>query len=296
MLERLERLGGLAPGLVRGLVGAARVDALRARLQATSSKRLDVVAAQVAHLLHLSRVDVRGRVCLELGAGRVLTHALVWHLLGARAVIATDLEPQAHLPALRAAVASATLSIARDVLSPFEDHEVLRERLLRLERLVSGRLVPETLRDLGVEYVAPLDLARRRLGRPVDLVASNSVLEHVPADDVEPLLANVATDLAPGGVMLHAIHLEDHLDPARAPFRFLAERPFPPGEQGQRGNRLRASEWRRRVAALPGLETRDLYAWRRDAALLPRDVDPAVAHEGPDDLRTSHLALVSVRA
>jgi SAM-dependent methyltransferase len=292
VLERLERLGKRAPGVVHGLLGRRRVDALRARLLARSSKRLDVVAAQLAHLLHLARVDVRGRVALELGSGWVLSHAVALHLVGARAVIASDLEPQAQLPALGAAIRSATSSIVRDVLSPFEDHAVLRERVAALEALAAGRgLTLDALRALGVEYVAPLDLARRRLGRPVDLVYSNSVLEHVPARDAPSLLSNVAADLAPGGVMLHAVHLEDHRDAARAPFAFLGERGF--DDEGARGNRLRASAWRRRFAALPGLATRELYAWRRDAALVPGDVDPSLEHEGLDDLRTSHVAFLT---
>ncbi len=294
MLERLERLGKRAPGLVYGVLGRRRVDAVRARLLATSSKRLDVVAAQVAHLLHLSGVDVRGRVALELGSGWVLSHALVLHLVGARAVIASDVDAQAHLPALRDAIRAATLSVVRDVLSPFEDHGALRERVLALEALARRRLDLAALEALGVEYVAPLDLARARLGRPVDLVYSNSVLEHVPARDLAALLGNVAADLAPGGVMLHAVHLEDHRDPAGAPFAFLGEAGFQ--AEGQRGNRLRASAWRRRLAALPGLSTRDLYAWRRDAALVPARVDPAVEHEGVDDLRTSHVAFLTTSA
>lgn len=294
MLERLERLGKRAPGLVHGLLGRQRIDGLRARLLARSSKRLDVVAAQVAHLLHLSGVDVRGRVCLELGSGWVLSHALVLHLLGARAVIACDLERQASAAALRDAVGAATPSIVRDVLSPFEDHELLRERLEALLRLTGARhLELEALRALDVEYVAPLDLTRGRLGRPVDLVLSSSVLEHVPVRDVPSLLGNVAADLAPSGVMIHAVHLEDHRDAATAPFAFLAEEGF--AAEGTRGNRLRASAWRRRFAALPGLVTRDLYAWRRAAALLPARVVEGLEHEGVDDLRASHVAFLTTR-
>lgn len=291
MLERLERLGKRAPGLVYGLLGRRRVDAVRARLLARSSKRLDVVAAQVAHLLHLSGLDVRGRVVLELGSGWVLSHALVLHLVGARTVIATDLEPQAHLPALREAIRSATGSIVRDVLSPFEDHEALRARVGALEALARRPLDLGALGALGLEYVAPLDLVRRRLGRPVDLVYSNSVLEHVPARDGTLLLRNVAADLAPGGAMLHAVHLEDHRDPAGAPFAFLAEEGYE--ADGERGNRLRASAWRRRFAGLDGLVTRELYAWRRDASLVPARVARDVEHEGVDDLRTSHVAFLT---
>lgn len=292
MLERLERLGALAPRLVYGAVGRARVDALRARLLARSGKRLDVVAAQLAHALHVAGLTVRDRTCLELGSGWVLSHALVLHLLGARAVIATDLTPQAHLPALGAAVGGCLPSLVRDVLSPFEDHERLRARLDRLRGV--RRWTPEVLAGLGVEVVAPLDLARRPLGRAVDLVYSNSVLEHVPVGDVDRLLANVAADLAPGGAMLHAVHLEDHADLSR-PFDFLADDDFGAAAQGTRGNRLRASDWLRRLAALPGTSTRAAWAWRRDAALLPGRISPTIAHAGPDDLRTSHVGLLTVR-
>ena len=52
-------------------------------------------------------------------------------------------------------------------------------------------------------------------------------------------------------------------------------------------------ELSRRFAALPGLVTRELYAWRRDAALVPADVDPSLEHEGLDDLRTSHVAFLT---
>lgn len=292
MLDRLERLGALAPRLVYGALGRGRVDALRARLLARSSKRLDAVAAQVAHALHVSGLSVRDRTCLELGSGWVLSHALVLHLLGARAVVATDLTPQAHLPALADAVSGCLPSLVRDVLSPFEDHERLRARLDRLARV--RRWTRELLAELGVEVVAPLDLARRPLGRPVDLVYSNSVLEHVPVADVDALLRNVAADLAPGGAMLHAVHLEDHADLDR-PFAFLAEDDFGAPAQGARGNRLRASSWQRRLAALPGTTTRAAWAWRRDAALLPARVSPAVEHAGVDDLRTSHVGLLTVR-
>jgi hypothetical protein len=287
MLDGLERLGSRAPRLVYGLLGRARVDALRARLLARASKRLDVVAGQMAHLLHLSKVDVRGRTCLELGSGWVLSHALVLHLLGARAVIATDLEAQAHAPALADAVKGATLSIVRDVLSPFEDHGVLRARLERLASLPT--LDPSAI---GLDYVAPLDLARARLGRPVDLVFSNSVLEHVDPQDLPALLGNLALDLAPGGAMLHAIHLEDHRD-ARAPFAFLAEGEAE--EPAARGNRLRASRWLELFRSA-GLDPQVVYAWQRDPALLPAQLARSVEHQGVDDLRTSHLGLVARRA
>lgn len=52
-----------------------------ARRLAATSKRIDICAAQIAHLLHLSsHGPVENMVCLEVGSGWVLSHALVFHL------------------------------------------------------------------------------------------------------------------------------------------------------------------------------------------------------------------------
>src|SRR5688500_6756824 len=62
-----------------------------ARRLARSTKRLDLCAAQFAQSLHLAGdVRLEGARCLELGAGWVLTHALVCHLLGAERIVAVD--------------------------------------------------------------------------------------------------------------------------------------------------------------------------------------------------------------
>ncbi|MCP4178379.1 MAG: hypothetical protein GY756_11485 [bacterium] len=52
---------------------------------ASSSKRIDICSAQFAHLLHLSKQpSLEGKVCLEIGSGWVLSHAIVCYLLGAK--------------------------------------------------------------------------------------------------------------------------------------------------------------------------------------------------------------------
>src|SRR3954463_10757133 len=112
---------------------APMVKGLAARHLARSSKRLDACAAQIAHLFHLAgRPSLEGKICVELGCGSVMSHALVFHLLGAERVYATDLVPMADFSALAASVRSATASLVRDILSPFSDHEALRARMDRL--------------------------------------------------------------------------------------------------------------------------------------------------------------------
>ena len=52
--------------------------------------------------------------------------------------------------------------------------------------------------------------------------------------------------------MVHNIHLEDHRDIDGAPFAFLAaDTDWTEADYDSRGNRLRASDWVRIVAAIP---------------------------------------------
>jgi len=260
---------------------------------ARTTRRLDLSAAQFAHMLHLSGLRIEGASCLELGAGWVLTHALVCHLLGAARVVAVDVEPVARPETMVHAVRTASPALIRDVLAPFSDHAAVRERLDRLRAI--RRFDRAVLAALGIDYVAPVDLARQSLDQRFDFIYSLSVLEHVPVDDVPALLSSLTRQLAPGGAMLHAIHLEDHLDFATAPFAFLAPRvaPFSTQEQAQRGNRLRASAWLRAFANQRGLDHSVLWQWQRRDRPLPAAIDPGLKYLDEEDLRTSHLGVVA---
>jgi len=104
-----------------------------ARMLSSSSKRLDLCAAQFAHVLHLSgNPPLKDKVCLEIGSGWVLTHAITCYLLGAKRVIATDISPLAKPSFLPSALHRAIPSIVRDILSPFCEHSEIRERLNNL--------------------------------------------------------------------------------------------------------------------------------------------------------------------
>ncbi len=259
---------------------------------ARHQKRLDVCAAQIAELLLLARhPPLAGKVCVEIGAGWVMSHSLVFHLLGAERVIATDIDAHAHPPALQPAVHHALPSLVRDQLAPFSTHADVRARL---NRLMSIRHFDfSVLKQLGIEYVAPIDLARERLRIPFDLAYSNSVLEHVPIADVPTLLDHLVADLRPGGTMLHCIHLEDHRDIDTDPLGFLAlpTDSYSSTEQSLRGNRLRKSDWQEIIGRLESCESTFVYEWSRLDRPLPQKLDPIFADKNEADLRASHLGL-----
>ncbi|MFH1919249.1 MAG: hypothetical protein ABIP48_05080, partial [Planctomycetota bacterium] len=201
------------------------------------------------------------------------------------------ISPRARPRRLYQAVHSSNPSIPRDILAPYAEQSEIRARLDNLLSL--RRFDSETLKSLGIEYVSPIDLAKDRLNVPVDFVYSLSVLEHVPCDDVPGLLESVVADLAPGGTMIHCIHLEDHKNIARRPFDFLSvpSDKFSRATQGSRGNRIRSSHWQEIFAAIDNTESKLLYEWRRRDKPLPTHIDPSVRNTGEADLRVSHLGV-----
>jgi hypothetical protein len=268
------------------------LDGWKARRLASTSKRLDICAAQLAHVLHLAgRPALTDKTCLEIGAGWVLSHAIVCHLLGAKRVLAADIQPLAHPGCLSIAVRRSISYILQDTLSPFEDYSLLRERV---ERLLSiKRFDFKVLKQLGIEYVSPVDLARDRLGIEVDFIYSNSVLEHVPQRDVPGLLTNLVGDLSPEGTMIHCIHLEDHHDFTKRPFHFLtvSADAYPRWCETNTGNRMRASSWEKVFSQMDGSQSSVIYSFSRSDVALPPHIDDSIDYRDEADLRTSHLGV-----
>ncbi len=289
----MKALAKRIPALLKRAVRSwTRSDKCQAQAWVTGSRRLDICAAQFAHVLSLAgRPSLEAKRCLELGAGWVLSAALVCHLLGARKVVATDIAPHAHPEALPYALKMAVPSIVRDLLSLFADNARVRQRYERL--LPIQKFSFETLQELGIEYVSPFDFARQKMAAAFDFIYSFSALEHVPREEVQPLLANLADALAPGGGMIHYIHLEDHAAFARRPVDFLR---IPPEQyaralQTERGNRIRMREWLARFGEIPGTSCELLFSHRRTDCPLPADVDRSIAFADERDLRTSHLGI-----
>jgi hypothetical protein len=262
---------------IRRVIRPQATDQERAQNYATTSKRVDICAAQIAHELHCADIpSIQDKVCLEIGSGWLLSHALVLHLLGARKVFATDIARHARPKYLRASLHSSVISVIRDVLSPFESHSAIRARLDQL--LSVDTFTFEKLQEAGIEYIAPIDLVKHSLDRSVDFVYSTSVLEHVPCDDILPLLMNLTKDLSGGGQMIHCIHLEDHRDITGRPWDFLSETAdvYTRAMQSAIGNRIRASQWKALGSRVPSVTVTAIYEWQRPDRPLPAVVDPSI--------------------
>lgn len=255
----------------------------RAKWWARNSKRLDLCAAQFAYMMHYTGNQFKDSVCLEIGAGWVLSHAIVAYLLGAQKVYATDYLQLADLSALSLAIRYSDPALIRDILAPYEDHEILRERIEAIKHI--PKWSSTQLERLGVLYTAPVDLTKKMDFKDVDFAYSLSVLEHIPAEDIETLVKQLS--IIPN--QFHFIHLEDHADLANAPFEFLGLSHYPKQLQLERGNRVRASQWIQMLSQYHNVET--VHAWKRRDVTLPKCVDSKIIFEDDDDLITSHLGV-----
>ncbi|MAC40455.1 MAG: hypothetical protein CMJ05_01520 [Pelagibacterales bacterium] len=259
------------------------------------SKRLDICSAQFAHCFGLSKKQsLSDKVCLEIGGGWLLSHALVLYLLGAKKVYVADFNVLANPKYLHSAINNSITSIVRDVLSPFDDHDKIR---FRLDKLLSIKKFDfNVLKDLGIEYIAPIDLAKEKTNLKVDFIYSNSVLEHVPVNDIKPLLDNLVSDLNPNGYMIHCIHLEDHINGSN-PFDFftIPKDKFDPYLQTFRGNRVRCSEWENIFSNITNTDTKLIYKWLRKDVDLPDNICQSLIKFDEDDIRTSHIGVCTIK-
>lgn len=182
------------------------------------------------HCLERHRLPFDGATHVDIGCGSVnpLARLFTHVLLGVRKAIGIDLDapdPQAEAVAARclARIAAAgvleperifgTLPTARrDVLARLEGFDVTKLRAGDPSGIDASRL---TLRQAPIEATG-LDSGS------VDLVISNSVLEHV--HDVDAAVAELARITRPGGYGVHGIDTIDHRwygEPHLHPLEFL---------------------------------------------------------------------------
>jgi len=193
-----------------------------------SATHLGAVFLYLEHCYRHFRLPFQEGVHVDIGCGSVNPYARMFtHLmLGAARGYCIDLDPiQDVAPAIR----SLARLTAAAVLTPrrlFHDYPIEPQQILR--NLAGFDLA-------GLERGDPAAVDPRRLAflqRPiedsglengsVDLVVSNSVLEHLP--DVDAVLTELARITRRGGHGVHGIDTIDHRwygDPALHPYEFL---------------------------------------------------------------------------
>ena len=172
-----------------------------------------------------ANVSLEGATCVEIGTGWYPTFPLCLYLAGASRVYTYDLERllklemtaeladrlQAHVPL-----------IAKESGKPVD--AVMQAQQAVAAALARGMWLTAST-DNVVDYRAPADASKTTLmAGTVDLVFSNSVLEHVPGPVITEIYAEAWRVLRPGGIMFHAVNCGDHYaytDPAIDQLHYL---------------------------------------------------------------------------
>ena len=180
------------------------------RFGAECDAKLEDLVLMVGHL-RAAGIPIAGTRFLEVGTGWYPTFPFSLYLLGASRVETFDLNR--HLKPALVAQLIRRLNLAVPRLAELgrrAPNEILDRFALLARRLELGASLEEAT-DGCVRYHAPADAAATGLGQDaVDVVFSNSVLEHVPGPVIEAMFAEAKRVLPPGGVMFHSVNCGDH--------------------------------------------------------------------------------------
>jgi hypothetical protein len=157
--------------------------------------------------------DISGARYFEFGAGWDLYSNLVQWCLGVNRQIVVDrsswLRPENFNVVAR--------HLAAD---PPAGHVRLPTTMLS-----ANRFEKELLAIYGIDYRAPADATQTRLpDQSIDLVATTSVLEHIPGAPLSAIMKEIHRLCHSGSVVSHAVDYSDHYshsDAAITPYNFL---------------------------------------------------------------------------
>lgn len=206
----IQKVLGVLPGGERAHYWLQRSAGGLRRFGPECDAKLEDFRLMLGHL-RTAGIGVAGTRFLEVGTGWYPTFPLCLYLLGARQVDTFDLNRHMKPELVARMLDRVNLAVpALAELGGLDQTAVLDRFALAARALTTGASV-ESATDGCVRYRAPADAAATGLPRgSVDVVFSNSVLEHVPGPVIEQMFVEAARVLSPGGVMFHSVNCGDH--------------------------------------------------------------------------------------
>lgn len=184
-----------------------RLGGLRRFEASVDSKIHDDWLVLAGHMRELG-CPIAGTTLLEIGTGRFPALPLAFALTGARRCFTYDIDPLLDWRLTRRMCKRFAIHLAGIAARLGLSEGQVRERWGCLAR--AGTL-DEFLRAAAIEYRAPADAAATGLPpASVDVVFSNSVLEHVDRAAIGPLMRETRRVLRPGGMAIHSVNCGDH--------------------------------------------------------------------------------------
>lgn len=159
---------------------------------------------------YLSNVGFRvsGARLMEIGTGWHPALPLCFILAGAHSIATFDIVRLLGEKETFRLLGSLEMYVPRIAELAGENAATVHARLMELRRT---RNLAELLSMSRIEYFAPADGRATGL-KPasIDLVYSNSVLEHIPLEVISGLMEESFQVLKPGGLVLHNVGCNDH--------------------------------------------------------------------------------------
>jgi SAM-dependent methyltransferase len=209
------RVKGLLQGIISRLPGRSRLNrilqrrfgGLRDPLREIDAKVVEDWLVFAGHMRALS-LEPGGLTLLEIGTGLYPTLPMCFAVTGVSAVDTYDQVRQLDDELTWLMVRRLDLHLDRLATATGQSVESVRARY---DRLVAARSTPDLLAAAGIRYYAPADASRTGLpDASVDVVFSNSVLEHVTPGALGAIMTETARVLRPGGHAVHSVNCGDH--------------------------------------------------------------------------------------
>lgn len=156
-------------------------------------------------------LPIQGTRFVEMGTGWYPTFPFSLYLGGAARVDTIDLNRYLRPDLTRVMVRF--LGGKLDTIAELSKRPLAEVRASHdaLAKALAGDATPEDATGGVVRYRAPGDAAATGLpAESVDVVFSNSVLEHVPGEVIAKCFAEAKRILRPGGVVFHSVNCGDH--------------------------------------------------------------------------------------
>ncbi len=145
---------------------------------------------------------------VEVGTGWYPTLPICYRLAGARSCRTFDVTRHLNRKMTSLMLRRLEHHLARIAESSFKPLEDVQADYARL---CHAKTTEELLDAAAIEYLAPHDAAASGLpDASVDVVFSNSVLEHVPTNAIRRIMHETRRILRKGGLAIHSVNCGDH--------------------------------------------------------------------------------------
>ncbi len=161
--------------------------------------------------LHGVGARIPGARLMEIGSGWYPALPLACHLVGAARVHTVDLNRLLKPDLMRLCIAMLGEQLPRLASTCEVELADVEARYARLREAANRSDDPGTISDGVIDYRAPADAAASGLpDGSIDIVFSNSVLEHVPPDAIARIHRATRSLVRPGGWVFHSVNCGDH--------------------------------------------------------------------------------------